>query len=117
MKTIEPVEPYLDQWAVCPSCGYENILELAIYLPHEDNWMPKFCPNCGQEFAYGDDWKDESGRYSTDEQIPMIHHVLAKDIKNMCDACLESIEERAIYTADEMGDLARDIIGTLEGNK
>lgn len=59
----EAVEPEMDQWAFCPTCGYEYILEMALRCPHEDNWMPKFCPNCGQKFKYGDDWQDENGRY------------------------------------------------------
>ena len=37
-----------------------------------------------------------------------------EEIKRMCNACLESLVQYQVYTADSVGDLARDILGFLE---
>ena len=57
-----PVEPMLDHWAVCPECGYEYILEIMVDYATSDEWLVKYCPECGQPFKYDDQWKDDDGK-------------------------------------------------------
>ena len=59
----ELCEPMLDHWAVCPNCSYEWLLEIANDYAPNDNWMPNYCPNCGQAFVYGKEWRFEDGRF------------------------------------------------------
>jgi hypothetical protein len=69
-KQKDPMDVIEDQWATCPSCGYEELERIAHVdsadfetrkIVISETWMPKHCPECGQKLRWSESAPPKEG--------------------------------------------------------